>query len=160
MAVSDLFYVPGTIGPISEAMLRLVDRAMGRLPPVPPDLDAIIRRESVPSGGPSVVEIELAVGNGAALVAVIVLLLPLSAVPSPHGALVDFAVAFVLAVPVTGNLLHIVRYFIARRMVADQWRRWHEGERDLPNRILSSDRDFLWQAAASLAIAALFAVFG
>ena len=76
-----------------------------------------------------------------------------------HNALVGFVVTFVLAVPVSGNLLHSVRWFIARRMVAKQWRRWNRGERDIPDKILSSDRDFILQAAVSLAIAALFAYF-
>ena len=157
--MSNSFFVPGTIGPISEAMLRVVERAWGRLPPLPRDIEAIAQRESVPSGAPTGIEIGLAVANSAALLAIVLLLIPVSAVVPAHNALVGFVVTFVLAVPVSGNLLHSVRWFIARRMVAKQWRRWNRGERDIPDKILSSDRDFILQAAVSLVIAALFAYF-
>ena len=157
--MSDL-YAPGTIGPISEAMLRFVERAVGGLPGASPDLEAFYERESVPSEAPVGIELWLATANGAALIAVGLLMIPVSAVAPPHNALVGFVVTFLLAMPVTGNLLHTVRWFIAKRMVAQQWRAWHRGERDLPDKILSSDRDFIWQAAASLVIAVLFAAFG
>jgi hypothetical protein len=159
LAVAE-FYAPGTIGPISEAMLRFVERVVGGLPSTSPDLEALYERESVPSEAPVGIELWLATANGAALIAVGLLMIPVSAVVPPHNALVGFVVTFLLAMPVTGNLLHSVRWFIAKRMVANQWRAWHRGERDLPDKVLSSDRDFIWQAAASLVIAALFAIAG
>ena len=154
-------FIPGTLGPITEFLLRLVNRILGSGPASDSrNVWAAAARLGKPTRYRSGIELDLL----GAHILVVMLMGLVSAVArifiqGPSWRFIVYGVIFVGAACIAGDALHYVRYLRALRLERRGYKQWTENRTThVDEAPLSSDRDFVFQLAIALPVTIWFAL--